>query len=339
MAETCPKCGSTRVQNDECLQCGIYLSKYRAHLLKMTGVPQGAPGGMSAGAPAGPMPEIGYKILGDDIQLVEIELDPGNTAVAEPGAMLYAESGINMETIAGGILSAGTRLLAGESLFLTSFSNMSGQIRRVAFAAPLPGKIFAVRLSDVGGALLAQRGVFLAGAHGVNITIAFQKKFGAGLMGGTGFILQRLEGDGMVFVAGAGAVCTRQLEPGETLRVQTGAIVAFEQTVSYDIEYVGSIKSALFGGQGLFFASLTGPGRLWLQSPAMTHLAQRSSSSSTGGGVTSHGATSAAGSLLGSLFGGGGGGSDERSGGEQESGGSTLGGLFGGGGGSDSDNS
>jgi len=284
------------------------------------------------------MSEIRYKILGDDIQLVEIELDPGNTAVAEPGAMLYAESGINMETIAGGILSAGARLLAGESLFITSFSNLSGQIRRVAFAAPLPGKIFAVRLSDVGGALLAQRGVFLAGAHGVNITIAFQKKFGAGLMGGAGFILQRLEGDGMVFVAGAGAVCTRQLEPGEKLRVQTGAIVAFEQTVSYDIEYVGSIKSALFGGQGLFFASLTGPGRLWLQSPAMTHLAQRSSSSS-GSGTTSHGATSTTGGLLGSLFGGGGGGQDEGSGGEQESGGSTLGGLFGGGGGSDSDNS
>jgi uncharacterized protein (TIGR00266 family) len=286
------------------------------------------------------MQEVGYKILGDDIQFVEVELEPGRAAVAEPGAMLYTESGITMETVVGGVLNAGARLLSGESLFLTVFTNGSGEKRRVAFAAPYPGKIFAMRLSDVGGELLAQRGVFLAAGKGVNITIAFQKKLGAGLLGGAGFILQRLQGDGLVFVAGAGAVSERPLGAGETLRVQTGAIVAFETTVSYDIEYVGSIKSALFGGQGLVFASLRGPGRIWLQSPALMHFARSMAPAAAERGEVAQAATSAAGSLLGGLFGGGGGGQDEESGGEKTSAGSILDGLgtlLGGGGEKDSD--
>ena len=337
MAETCPKCGSTRVENDECLQCGVYLSKYRAYLLKKAGGASGAP---HDGGLAEPMQEVGYKILGGDIQFVEVELEPGRTAVAEPGAMLYLESGVTMETLAGGILSAGARLLSGESFFLTAFTNGSGEKRRVAFAAPLPGKIFAIRLSEVGGELLAQRGVFLAGGKGVNITIAFQKKLGAGLLGGAGFILQRLQGEGMVFVAGAGAVSERRLEPGEKLRVQSGAIVAFEKTVGYDIEYVGSIKSALFGGQGLVFAALTGPGRIWLQSPALIHFARSMAPATTESGAVAHTAASTAVGLLGNLLGGGGGGQGEGSGEEKTSGGSILDGLgtlLGGGSDKDSD--
>ena len=333
MNETCPKCGSTKVENDECLQCGIYLSKYRAHLLRKAGGASGAPPvAPEGGGLTEPMQEIGYKILGGDIQFVEVELEPGRAAVAEPGAMLYLEADVTMEAVAGGILSAGARLLSGESLFLTIFTNGSGQKRRVAFAAPFPGKIFAIRLSEVGGELLAQRGVFLAGGKGVNITIAFQKKLGAGLLGGAGFILQSLQGEGMVFVAGAGAVAERRLEPGEKLRVQSGAIVAFEKTVSYDIEYVGSIKSVLFGGQGLVFAALTGPGRIWLQSPALMHFARSMVPAAAESGTVAHAAASTGVGLLGNLLGGGG--QDEGAGEERTSGGSILDGLgtlFGGG--------
>ena len=288
MAATCPKCGSTRVQGDECLQCGIYLSKYQAHIVKQSAMASGFP--PHGPTPSGIMDEITYKVEGADIQFIDVELGPGQAAVAEPGALLYAETDVAMEAIMGGLLGAGARLLSGESLFLTSFTNRSGGTRRVGFAAPFPGKIIPIRLADVGGALLAEKGAFVAAAHGVRITIAFQKSFGAGLLGGAGFILQRLEGTGTVFVSTAGAVYERQLAYGESLRVQAGSIVAFEQSVAYEIEFVGSIKSALFGGQGLAFAALRGPGRIWLQSPAMANFARRlshpaSSAASTGSGI------------------------------------------------------
>jgi uncharacterized protein (TIGR00266 family) len=330
MAATCPKCGSTRIQGDECLQCGIYLSKYQAHLLaQSTGA--GFPPPPHPAGPAGPMDDIKYKVEGEDIQFVDVELAPGQAAVAEPGAMLYVESDVIMETTLGGILSAGARLLSGESLFLTSFTNRSGGTRRVGFAAPFPGKIIALRLADFGGGLLAEKGAFLAAANGVRVTIAFQKSFGAGLLGGAGFILQRLEGSGLVFVSSAGAVYQRQLTHGESLRVQTGSIVAFEQSVSYDIEYVGNIKSALFGGQGLVFAALRGPGRIWLQSPAMANFAKRLAHPSAPATPVSHAASGTG--ILGGLLHGG----SSSDAGTESGGGSILDGIGGFlGGGSDS---
>jgi uncharacterized protein (TIGR00266 family) len=232
------------------------------------------------------MHEIEYRILGDDMQYVEVELDPQEATVAEAGAMMYMEDGIEMETIfgdgsgnQGGILGAlagaGKRLLTGESLFMTVFLNRSGQKRKLAFGAPYPGKIIAIHLADLGGELIAQKDSFLAAAKGVSIGIAFQKKLGVGLFGGEGFIMQRLQGDGCVFVHAGGMLHERTLAPGETVRVDTGCIVGFQPTVNYEIQYVGKIKSALFGGEGLFFATLTGPGRVWLQSLPLSRLANR----------------------------------------------------------------
>ena len=232
------------------------------------------------------MHEIEYKIFGDDMQFVEVELDPGEATVAEAGGMMYMEDGIEMETIfgdgsqqrqdfVGALMGAGKRLLTGESLFMTVFLNKAPQKRRVAFGAPYPGKIVAVRLSEVGGELITQKDSFLAAAKGVSIGIAFQKKIGVGLFGGEGFIMQRLQGDGWVFVHAGGMMTERDLGSGETLRVDTGCIVAFQPTVNYDIQYVGKIKSALFGGEGLFFATLRGPGRVWLQSLPLSRLAGR----------------------------------------------------------------
>jgi uncharacterized protein (TIGR00266 family) len=232
------------------------------------------------------MHEIDYKIFGDDMQFVEIELDPGEAAVAEAGAMMYMEDGIQMETIfgdgspnpggfMGALMGAGKRLLTGESLFMTVFGNQAGDKRRVAFAAPYPGKIVAIRLAEIGSELIAQKDSFLAAAKGVSIGIAFQKRFGVGFFGGEGFIMERLSGDGYAFVHAGGTLHERTLAPGETLRVDTGCIVAFQPTVNYDIQMVGGIKSALFGGEGLFFATLTGPGRVWLQSLPFSRMARR----------------------------------------------------------------
>lgn len=229
---------------------------------------------------------IDYHLHGDDMQFVEIELDPGEAAVAEAGGMMYMDDGIAMETIfgdgsqqnsglVGALLGAGKRLLTGESLFMTVFQNQAGTKRRVAFGAPYPGKIIPVRLSDVGGELVAQKDSFLCAAKGVSISIAFQKKLGAGLFGGEGFIMQRLSGDGLAFVHAGGTLHERLLAPGETLRVDTGCIVAFQPSVDYDIKFVGGIKTALFGGEGLFFATLRGPGRIWLQSLPFSRLAGR----------------------------------------------------------------
>jgi uncharacterized protein (TIGR00266 family) len=232
------------------------------------------------------MHEVDYRIVGDDMQFVEIELDPDEAAVAEAGGMMYMDDGIQMETIfgdgsqqssglLGSLLGAGRRLLTGESLFMTVFVNKGSDKRRVAFGAPYPGKIVPVPLPRVGGELVAQKDSFLCAAKGVSIGIAFQKRIGAGLFGGEGFIMQRLEGDGMAFVHAGGTLHERTLAAGETLRVDTGCIVAFQPSVQYDIQFVGGIKSALFGGEGLFFATLRGPGRVWLQSLPFSRLADR----------------------------------------------------------------
>jgi len=232
------------------------------------------------------MHEIEYKIIGEDLQFVEIELDPGEATVAEAGGMMYMDDGIEMETIfgdgsqktggiMGALMGAGKRLLTGESLFMTVFLNRSAAKRRVAFGAPYPGRIVAVHLAEIGGELIAQKDSFLAAAKGVSIGIAFQKKLGVGLFGGEGFIMQRLQGDGWAFVHAGGMLQERTLAPGELIRVDTGCIVALQPTVNYDIEYVGKIKSALFGGEGLFFATLRGPGRIWLQSLPLSRMANR----------------------------------------------------------------
>jgi uncharacterized protein (TIGR00266 family) len=232
------------------------------------------------------MHEIDYQIFGDDMQFVEVELDPDEATVAEAGGMMYMDDGIEMETIfgdgsqqqggfMGALMGAGKRLLTGESLFMTVFLNRSSQRKKVAFGAPYPGKIVPIHLAEIGGELVAQKDSFLAAAKGVSIGIAFQKRLGVGLFGGEGFIMQRLQGDGWTFVHAGGTLMERTLAAGELIRVDTGCIVAFQPTVNYEIQYVGKIKSALFGGEGLFFATLRGPGRIWLQSLPLSRLANR----------------------------------------------------------------
>src|SRR3989454_5406067 len=232
------------------------------------------------------MHEVDYKIYGDDMQYVEVELDPMEAAVAEAGGMMYMEDGIEMETIfgdgsqqssgfLGALMGAGRRLLVGESLFMTVFQNRGAGKKRVAFGAPYPGKIIPVHLAQVRGELLAQKDAFLCAAKGVSLGIAFTKRFGAGLFGGEGFILERLQGDGLAFIHAGGTIYQRDLAAGEVIRVDTGCIVAFQPSVEYDIQMVGGIKTALFGGEGLFFATLRGPGRIWLQSLPLSRLAGR----------------------------------------------------------------
>src|SRR6187549_1239375 len=232
------------------------------------------------------MHEVDYKLYGDDMQFVEIELDPMEAAIAEAGGMMFMEDGIEMETIfgdgsqqnsgfLGALMGAGKRLLTGESLFMTVFLNRANGKRKLAFGAPYPGKIVAVHLAEIGGELIAQKDSFLAAAKGVSVGIAFQRKLGVGLFGGEGFIMQRLQGDGWAFVHAGGTLLQRELKAGETMRIDTGCIVAFQPSVSYDIQYVGKIKSALFGGEGLFFATLRGPGHVWLQSLPLSRLANR----------------------------------------------------------------
>ena len=240
------------------------------------------------------MHEIDYEIFGSEMQYVEVELDPMEAAVAEAGGMMYMEDGIEMETIfgdgsqqnsglLGSLLGAGKRLLTGESMFTTVFQNRGAGKKRVAFGAPYPGKIIPVHLAEIGGDLLAQKDSFLCAARGVSLGIAFTKRFGAGLFGGEGFILQRLQGDGLAFLHAGGTIHERTLAPGEQLRVDTGCIVAFQPSVEYDIQFVGKVKTAFFGGEGLFFARLRGPGRIWLQSLPFSRLAGRIFSASKGG--------------------------------------------------------
>ena len=250
------------------------------------GVPVPTPTPPSGGV--GGADVIDYKIVGQEMQFVEIELDPGESAVAEAGAMMYKDAVVQMETVFGDasassgggfmdkLLGAGKRLLTGESLFMTVFSHAGSSGKaHVAFGAPYPGNILPVYLPDVGGRLICQKDSFLCAAKGVAIGIYFQRKILTGLFGGEGFIMQKLEGDGLCFVHAGGTIVERILSAGETLHVDTGCVVAFQDSVNFDIQQVGEIKSALFGGEGLFYAVLQGPGKVWMQSLPFSRLAGR----------------------------------------------------------------
>jgi uncharacterized protein (TIGR00266 family) len=231
--------------------------------------------------------EIDYRIYGEEMQYVEIELDPQETAIAESGAFMMMDQGIQMETIfgdgskqqGGGLLgklmSAGKRVLTGESLFMTAFTNNGQGKQKVSFASPYPGKIIPIDLLQYNGKVVCQKDAFLCAAKGVSVGIEFQRKLGTGLFGGEGFIMQKLEGDGMAFVHAGGHVFERELQPGEYLRIDTGCLVAYTQTIDYDIQFVGGVKNTLFGGEGLFFATLRGPGKIWIQTLPISRLASR----------------------------------------------------------------
>ncbi len=231
--------------------------------------------------------EIDYKIYGEELQFVEIELDPNETAIAESGAFMMMDNGIEMQTIFGDgsqqqnggflgkLMSAGKRLITGESLFMTAFTNVGQGKKRVSFASPYTGKIIKFDLSELGGKIIAQKDAFLCSAKGVSIGIEFQRKLGTGIFGGEGFIMQKLEGDGLAFAHAGGYVVEKQLQPGEILKVDTGCVVAYTPNVDFDVEMVKGIKNFMFGGEGLFFAKLTGPGHVWLQSLPISRLAGR----------------------------------------------------------------
>lgn len=249
--------------------------------------------------------EIDYRIFGEEMQYVEVELDPQETAIAEAGSFMMMDEGIQMETIFGDgskqqsgflgkLMSAGKRVLTGESLFMTAFTNQGAGKKRVSFASPYPGKIIPIDLLDYGGKVICQKDAFLCAAKGVSIGIEFQRKLGTGLFGGEGFIMEKLEGDGMAFVHAGGHVFQKDLQPGEMLKIDTGCLVAYTQTIDYDIQFVGGIKNSLFGGEGLFFATLRGPGRVWIQTLPISRLASR---------IISYGTTSRKeeGGLLGGL--------------------------------------
>lgn len=260
------------------------------------------------------MDVIDYDIFGDDMQYVEIELDPGEAAIGEAGMMMFMQDGIEMETVFGDgsaaqsgffgkLMGAGKRLLTGESLFTTIYGNQTNGKRRVAFGAPYPGKIIPVDLDQLGGTLICQKDAFLCAAKGVSLGIAFQQRLGAGFFGGEGFILQKLEGDGMVFFHAGGTIAEKTLAPGESLRVDTGCVAALQPSVDFDIQYVGKIKTALFGGEGLFLTRLTGPGRVWLQSLPLSRLANRIIASAPAAGGRQVGEGSVLGGLGGLLDG------------------------------------
>jgi len=219
---------------------------------------------------------VDYQIFGDDLQLVEVELDPGEGVRGEAGTMTYMENGIDMATgTGGGLLKGLKRAVTGESFFITTFSNSGSEKARVGFAAPYPGKIMPLDLGSLGGKFLCQKDSFLCAADGIEIEVAFTKRIGAGLFGGEGFILQRLEGDGMAFMHAGGTLIERDLAAGETLRVDTGCVVGFAPSVDYDIQMVGGFTNSLFGGEGLFLTKLTGPGKVYLQSLPFSRLADR----------------------------------------------------------------
>lgn len=230
--------------------------------------------------------EIDYHIYGEEMQYVEIELDPQEVVVAEAGSFMMMDNGIKMETIFGDgskqeggifgkLLSAGKRVLTGESLFMTAYQNIDMGKRKVSFASPYPGKIVAIDLMKYGGKFVCQKDAFLCAAKGVSVGIDFSRKLGRGLFGGEGFIMQKLEGDGMAFVHAGGTLARKELQPGEVLKVDTGCIVGFTKDVDYDIEFVGGIKNTIFGGEGVFFATLRGPGVAYIQSLPFSRLADR----------------------------------------------------------------
>lgn len=232
--------------------------------------------------------EIDYRIYGEEMQYVEVELDPNETAVAESGSFLMMDEGIQMNTIFGDgsnqgqgssilgkLMGAGKRLLTGESLFMTAFTNIGHGKKRVSFASPYPGKIIPLDLQQLGNRVICQKDAFLCAAKGVSVGIALQRRLGTGIFGGEGFIMQKLEGDGMAFVHAGGHVFERTLQPGELLKVDTGCVVALTQNVDFDIQFVGGIRNTVFGGEGLFFATLRGPGKVWLQTLPISRLASR----------------------------------------------------------------
>lgn len=252
--------------------------------------------------------EIDYEIFGEEMQFVEIELDPQETVVAEAGSFMMMEDGIKMETIfgdgsrqSGGIfgklMNAGKRMLTGEGLFMTTYTNYGHGKKKVSFASPYPGKIIPIDLQEYNGKFICQKDAFLCAAKGVAVGIEFNRKLGTGLFGGEGFIMQKLEGDGMSFIHAGGTLHKKVLQPGEVLKVDTGCIVGFEQTVNYDIEFVGGIKNTLFGGEGVFFATLRGPGTVYVQSLPFSRLADRIIAHAPSAGGSSQGE----GSILGGL--------------------------------------
>jgi uncharacterized protein (TIGR00266 family) len=265
------------------------------------------------------MDVVDYEIKGAEMQFVEVELDPGEAAVGEAGSMFFMDAGIGMDTVFGDgsaqtggffgkLLGAGKRLVTGESLFTTVYTNNASTKQRVAFGAPYPGKILPMDLRQLGGMLICQRDAFLCAARGVSLGIALQQKLSTGFFGGEGFIMQKLEGDGLAFVHAGGTVVKREMQAGQTLLVDTGCVVAYTPSVNFEIQYVGKIKTALFGGEGLFFAKLTGPGTVWLQSLPFSRLASRvfAAAPQTGGGRVEQGGLGglAAGGLLGGILGG-----------------------------------
>jgi uncharacterized protein (TIGR00266 family) len=259
------------------------------------------------------MDVVDFEIKGAEMQFVEVELDPGEAAIGEAGSMMFMDAGISMDTVFGDasagssggglfgkLLSAGKRLVTGESLFTTVYTNQTGGKQRVAFAAPYPGKILPMDLRQLGGTLICQKDAFLCAARGVQLGIAFQQKMSVGFFGGEGFIMQKLDGDGLAFVHAGGTVLKRELQPGQTLLVDTGCVVAYTPSVNFEIQYVGKVKTALFGGEGLFFAKLTGPGTLWLQSLPFSRLASRVFAA-----APQRGGSKEEGSVLGAVAGGG----------------------------------
>jgi uncharacterized protein (TIGR00266 family) len=231
--------------------------------------------------------EIDYRIFGEEMQYVEVELDPGETAVAEPGAFMMMDDEVEMQTIFGDgsqqqgnsfmgkLFSAGKRLLVGENLFMTAYTNVGQGKKHVSFASPYPGKIIALNLQELGGNIICQKDAFLCAAKGVSIGIEFQRRLGTGLFGGEGFIMEKLQGDGMAFMHAGGHVFEKDLQPGELLKIDTGCLVGFTYGVNYDIQFIGGIKNTLFGGEGLFFATLRGPGKVWIQTLPISRLAGR----------------------------------------------------------------
>lgn len=258
--------------------------------------------------------EIDYRIFGEEMQYVEVELDPSETAIAEPGAFMMMDDGIELQTMFGDgsnqqqggflgkLLNAGKRVLVGENLFMTAFTNVGMGKKHVSFASPYPGKIIPLNLQLLGNRIICQKDAFLCAAKGVSIGIEFQRKLGTGLFGGEGFIMEKLEGDGMAFMHASGFVQQKELQPGELLKIDTGCIVGFTASVNYDIQFIGGIKNTIFGGEGLFYATLTGPGIVWIQSLPISRLAGRILRYAT---VNRREEGSTGGSLLGGLIGGG----------------------------------
>ena len=269
------------------------------------------------------MDVVDFEIKGAEMQFVEVELDPGEAAVGEAGSMMFMDAGISMDTVFGDgsastgglfgkLLGAGKRLITGESLFTTVFTNQAHGKLRIAFAAPYPGKIIPMDLRQLGGTLICQKDAFLCAAKGVSLGMYLQQKMSTGFFGGEGFIMQKLEGDGLAFVHAGGTVVQRDLQPGQTLLIDTGCVVAFTPNINFEIQYVGKVKTALFGGEGLFFAKVTGPGTVWLQSLPFSRLASRVfAAAPQRGGSREEGSLLGAGVLGGGLLGGVFGGDDE----------------------------